>query len=309
MITDIFGIPIKYEKWNKENSLPLYIVGSYDFKAAIIDTQRCIMLIVKEELAAIPSLKQQIKRIQEVDNVPIVFVLPTVSSYRRKSLIENRIPFLTDKQVYLPFIGTLLIEQNEPDMKVEKFMFSTQQLVLLYIYSRRKKLYMAEATERLPFSAMTMSRAVKQLEAVGLFSITKDGVNKVIEAKYDSFELFEKVKKYFSSPVRTVGYLEKIKLTDDMIVAGETALSEKTMLNPDRIETYAVYHKLFDKRNIMKELVEPDKQIRLELWEYDPKQFGNEGIADDLSIVLSLMDSNDERIEEAIEEMLERELR
>lgn len=309
MITDIFGIPIKYENWNKENSLPLYIVGSYDFKAAIIDTQRCIMLIVKEELAAIPSLKQQIKRIQKVDNVPIVFVLPTVSSYRRKSLIENRIPFLTDKQVYLPFIGTLLIEQNEQDKKVEKFMFSTQQLVLLYIYSRKKKLYMAEATERLPFSAMTMSRAVKQLEAVGLFSITKDGVNKVIEAKYDSFELFEKVKKYFSSPVRTVGYLEKIKLTDDMIVAGETALSEKTMLNPDRIETYAVYHKLFDKRNIMKELVEPDKQIRLEIWEYNPKQFGNEVLADSLSVVLSLMNSDDERVEEAIEEVLERELR
>ena len=88
-------------------------------------------------------------------------------------------------------------------------MFSTQQLVLLYIYRGKRRLYMAEATARLPFTAMTLSRAVRQLEAVGLFTITKDGVNKVIETKYDRRELFEKMKRYFSSPVRTVGYLEK----------------------------------------------------------------------------------------------------
>lgn len=309
MLTNIFGIPIKYEQWNREKSLPLYMTESYDFQAAIIDTQKCIMLTLKEELATLPALKKQIQRIQEVDNVPVVFVMPTVSSYRRKSLIENRIPFITDKQVYLPFIGTFLTEQKEPDKEVEKFMFSTQQLVLLYIYSGKQRLYMAEATKRLPFTAMTLSRAIKQLEAVGLFTVTKDGVNKVIEAKYNSFELFDKLKRYLISPVRAAGYLEKANLTDGMVVAGETALAEKSMLNPGRVETYAVYHKLFDKRKIIKELVDPDKQIRIELWEYDPKQFTKGDAADSLSVVLSLADSEDERIEEAIEELLERELR
>ncbi len=309
MVTNIFGIPIKYEQWNKENSLPLYISGSYDFQVAVIDTQKCIMLILKDEPATIPALKKHIKRIQEVDNLPVVLVLPTVSSYRRKSLVENKIPFVTDKQVYLPFMGTLLVEEKEPEKEVKKFMFSTQQLVLLYLYSEKQRLYMAEATERLPFTAMTLSRAVKQLEAVGLFTVTKDGVNKVIEAKYDKFELFEKIKRYFSSPVRTVGYLEKLKVTADMVFAGETALSEKTMLNPNRIQTYAIYHKLFDKRQLVKELVDPDKQIRLEVWEYDPKQFGNGNVADSLSVVLSFIENEDERIEAVIEELLEKELR
>ena len=130
MLSNIFGIQIKYEQWNKEDSLPLYLTDSYDFQVASIDTQRCIMLTAKDELATIPALKKQVKRIQEVDNLPVVFVLPTVSSYRRKSLIENKIPFITDKQVYLPFMGTLLTEQKEPEKGIEKFMFSTQQLVL-----------------------------------------------------------------------------------------------------------------------------------------------------------------------------------
>ena len=104
-----------------------------------------------------------------------------------------------------------------------------------------------------------------------------------------------------------MGYFEKLNMTDDMVFAGETALAEKTMLNPGRVETYAIYHKMFDKRQLMKELVDPDKQIRLEVWEYDPKQFTDGNVADSLSVVLSLIENEDERIEEAIEELLERE--
>ncbi len=288
--------------------MPIYIAESYVFKSAFIDKQKFIMLKVKDELATLPALKKHITRIKEIENVPVVLVLPSISFYRRKSLIENRIPFITDKQVYLPFMGTFLMEQKEPSKKIEKFMFSTQQLVLLYIYNGEKKLYMAEATKKLPFTAMTISRAVKQLEEVGLFNVTKDGVYKVIEAKYKGLELFNKLKKYLSSPVRAFGYLEKTNLTDDMVIAGETALSEKTMLNPSRVETYAVYHNQIDKKLLTKELVDPDKQVCLELWEYNPKQFSNGHAADTLSVALSLMDNKDERIEEAIQTLLESEL-
>jgi arginine repressor len=64
----------------------------------------------------------------------------------------------------------------------------------------------SEATKRLPFSAMTISRAIRQLEAVNLFEVSKDGVYKVEECKIQRIELFQKLKKYLSSPVRTTGY-------------------------------------------------------------------------------------------------------
>ena len=41
---------------------------------------------------------------------------------------------------------------------------------------------------------MTLTRAVKQLEATDLFLVAKDGVNKFIESKYKRDELFEKQK-------------------------------------------------------------------------------------------------------------------
>lgn len=88
MLTSVFGISIKYEAWNHQDSLPVYIAGSYDFQTAYIGNRRCIMLAPIEELATLPALKKQIAKIQQIENVPVVFELATVSNYRRKSLIE-----------------------------------------------------------------------------------------------------------------------------------------------------------------------------------------------------------------------------
>lgn len=273
----------------------------------VIDEQKCILITPVEELGTLPALKKQIKKIQEIENIPVVFSLPAVSSYRRKSLIENKIPFISARQIYLPFMGTFLNKEQEPKKAIEKFMFSTQQLLLLYLYSKKKDFYVSEATKLLPFTAMTLSRAVKQLETTGLFDVEKDGVNKVIRARYENRELYENAFQYLSSPVRIKGYIPKENITEDMAIAGETALSEKTMLNPGRIVTYAVSAKQFDKTDLINELIEPEKQVCLELWEYSPKQFANGNTADAVSIALSFKDCRDERIEEAVEELLESE--
>ena len=155
---------------------------------------------------------------------------------------------------------------------------------------------------------MTLSRATNQLEATDLFVIAKDGVKKFIESKYTPYDLFQKIRVYLSNPVRKVGYINKKQVTEDMVFAGETALSEKTMLNPSRVTCYAISAKKIDQTLLCQELIDPNEQVRLELWAYDPKQFIDGHSADDISIVLSFNGRNDERIEEAIDELLERRL-
>lgn len=309
MLTSVFGFSIRYEEWNYQGALPVYIAGSYDFRAAYIGNIRCIMLAPTEELATLPALKKQIEKIQQVDNVPVVLDLATVSNYRRKSLIENNIAFVTEKQIFLPFIGTMLTDEKEMPKLTGKFVYSTQMFFLLYLYSKEKRLYISQAGKVLPFTAMTLSRAVKQLEATDLFLVGKDGVNKFIESKYSRYELFEKAKVYLSTPVRKVGYIDKIQVADNMALAGETALSERTMLNPSRVVTYAISEKEYDKTLLTDELIEPDKQVRLELWAYNPRQFSEDNNADDISVILSFLDADDERIAEAVDELQERRLR
>ena len=308
MIDHIFGLSIRYEPWDNKSILPLYIVNSYQFYTAYIENIRCIVIKPIEELPTLPSLKKQIQKIRVIDDVPVVLYSKTISFYRRKSLLENHIPFMTDKQVFLPFIGTLLVDEKEREKIKDKFVYSTQLLFLAYMYNHEKKVYVSDLSKSLPFSAMTLSRAVKQLDMTDLFSVYKDGVNKVIESKYSYKELFERVQHYLLTPVRQVGYMDQSLVTDHMVLSGESALSEMSMLNPSRIRTYAVYEKDFDNSQLIDELIDPDVQIKVEIWAYDPHLFTHTNIADTLSIVLSLKENKDERIEEVLEDILEKEL-
>ena len=308
MKTDVFGLTINYKSWDKKQSLPLYVAGNYEIDEAIVSNNRFIVMSPIGDLPTLPAMKKHIEKIQKIDDVPVAFYLKNLSDFRRKGMLESNIPFMTEKQVFLPFIGTLLMEEKNNALYKEKFMFSTQQLFLMYLYNRQNKLYVANVGKKLPYSAMTLSRAVKQLEASDLFLVYKDGVNKVIESKYDRRELFERAKPFLLDPVRKYGYIEKSRIDENMVLASESALAKNSMLNPSKLITYAIDEQKMDINQMENELVDPNKQIRLELWGYDPKLFSDDNVADGLSVALSLREIVDERIEEAIDECIEREL-
>ena len=308
MKTDVFGLTINYKSWDKKQALPLYVAGNYEIDEAIVSNNRFIVMSPIGDLPTLPAMKKHIEKIQKIDDVPVAFYLKNLSDFRRKGMLESNIPFMTEKQVFLPFIGTLLMEEKNNALYKEKFMFSTQQLFLMYLYNRQNKLFVANVGKKLPYSAMTLSRAVKQLEASDLFLVYKDGVNKVIESKYDRRELFERAKPFLLDPVRKYGYIEKSRIDENMVLASESALAKNSMLNPSKLITYAIDEQKMDINQMENELVDPNKQIRLELWGYDPKLFSDDNVADVLSVALSLREIGDERIEEAIDECIEREL-
>ena len=308
MKTDVFGLTINYKSWDKKQALPLYVAGNYEIDEANVSNNRFIVMRPIGDLPTLPAMKKHIEKIQKIDDVPVAFYLKNLSDFRRKGMLESNIPFMTEKQVFLPFIGTLLMEEKNNALYKEKFMFSTQQLFLMYLYNRQNKLYVANVGKKLPYSAMTLSRAVKQLEASDLFLVYKDGVNKVIESKYDRRELFERAKPFLLDPVRKYGYIEKSRIDENMVLASESALAKNSMLNPSKLITYAIDEQKMDINQMENELVDPNKQIRLELWGYDPKLFSDDNVADGLSVALSLREIVDERIEEAIDECIEREL-
>lgn len=309
MKTDVFRLTINYKSWDKKQALPLYVAGNYEIDEAIVSNNRFIVMMSPiGDLPTLPAMKKHIEKIQKIDDVPVAFYLKNLSDFRRKGMLESNIPFMTEKQVFLPFIGTLLMEEKNNALYKEKFMFSTQQLFLMYLYNRQNKLYVANVGKKLPYSAMTLSRAVKQLEASDLFLVYKDGVNKVIESKYDRRELFERAKPFLLDPVRKYGYIEKSRIDENMVLASESALAKNSMLNPSKLITYAIDEQKMDINQMENELVDPNKQIRLELWGYDPKLFSDDNVVDGLSVALSLREIVDERIEEAIDECIEREL-
>ncbi len=306
ILTDIMGMHVTYKEWDGKRKLPFYLASGYRFQEADIDGCPCVLIYPQNDLPTLPALKKQILRIQEITPIPVVICVQAMSAFRRKNMIENKIPFIIEeKQVYLPFMGTFLQEKADIPVKgLDKFMVSSQLLFLLFIYQDGTELYLSEASRNLPYSAMTITRAARQLEKSGLFHVKKRGVSNILTCKCNKKELYRQAKKYLSSPVSAVGYMQKKELAEKMVLAGNSALAEKSMLNTDILSDYAVYQRGIDKKLLSDELINPSEQVRVEVWKYDPDLFSKEGIADPISVALSLADEVDERIETGIDEML-----
>ena len=306
ILTDELGMKIEHRQWNRVERLPLYLSSGYDFRKAEIDLCECLLIKPKGELPTLPALKKQIVKIQQIENLPVAICVDSMSAFRRKNMIESRVPFIVkDKQVYLPFMGTFLQAKNDkPIASIERFMVSTQLLFLMYIYQKNRELYLTEATSCLPYSAMTINRAAKQLEASQLFQTRKDGVNKIIFSKLSKRELYEGAKRYLISPVIKTYYLSKDLVANQMVLAGMSALSEHSMLSEGMLMYYAIEQGKVSKEERKTELLNAQKQVLVEEWCYNPQLFAKKRMADSISIALSLLNNQDERVEMAIEEML-----
>lgn len=307
ILTDVLGMTARYTPWKKEKKLPFYLSAGYEFQRAEIDGCFCILISPKEDLPTIPALKKQIQRIQQEEQLPVVLRVRTMSAFRRKSMIEHKIPFIIEeKQVYLPFMAAYLQRTADAEPVVsEKFMVSTQVLFLMYLYCSHEELYLADAAGKLPYSAMTITRAARQLEESGLFHIRKEGVNKILRSKLPKRELYERAKCFLSSPVQASGFLDKEKVTENMALAGMSALAEKTMMNQDILIDYAIDKHECGFNTLQKELIDPHQQARIEVWKYPPRLFSENGMVDTISLALSFLNEKEERIEQAVEEALE----
>jgi hypothetical protein len=184
------------------------------------------------------------------------------------------------------------------------FQPSAQVLLLYFIYQNQGWMYMSDAVRALNFSAMTITRASRQLEMTGIFRMKKEGVQKVLFTELKGEKLFEKTRPFLTSPVRRAIYIEIDEGVPDMLQAGDSALAKKSMLNFPTTKCYSISGKNGKDIKGTDQLFDAARQIRLELWKYDPWLLAEDDTVDTLSLALSVMNEADERVEEALDEML-----
>ena len=290
-IEDVLGLPVKYHHWKGEVELPFYITERYKMRLVEIGNAKCIFLWPSSELSQIRSLQKQIRRIRMEEALPVVFVLESIDRYRRSSLISNGISFVVpDNQLYLPFIGAFLQEKyyacSEP---LEHFQPSSQLLLFYWAYHGQKKLYMNDAVKVLGLSAMTVTRAFRQLEETGLFITGKESVQKYLEGTDDTERILQKAEKFLESPVSDVIYIEKEEETGPgFFTAGESALFE----NGFSSEQPSCPCKAVFKKNASlhgrRQLLDAVSQVKIQLWKYNPEILAESETVDPLSLALSL---------------------
>ena len=305
---DILGLKLNYTKWNKEKQLPLFILNDFLVQKAIINDIECLSLTPKGDLPTLPAFKKQISIIKEIENVPIFLQLDAISSFRRQNLLENKIPFiLKDKIVYLPFMATYLTNAQYGDKNVEKISLATQLLFTWILYQNTNKYYVSDAVKSLGFSNMTLTRSYRQLCATQLFEEHKDSRKIFLTTNLSKVDLFNKMRPYLQSTFYTCGYILRKEITKDMIPAGEFAFSQYTYINPPNLKTYAIEKKHVKNIKLQRECYSYDEQVELQIWKYNPLLFSqNKKDIDDISLILSLLGNEDERLDIEIENLLKK---
>lgn len=113
-------------------------------------------------------------------------------------------------------------------------------------------------------------------------------------------ELLNNAEPYFINPVDKIIYVRKNFELNERITTGIYALSKKTMIDAtEEDECYAIYRKKSVNRidYVQKISYIVGNAFKLEKWSYDPSILAQDGTVDDISLILSLKDNQDERIQ------------
>ncbi|MCB2291442.1 hypothetical protein LGK97_17080 [Clostridium sp. CS001] len=302
--------------WNEKEYLPIFLSEIYTFYRMNILGESCLLIEINSEIPGIEFIKKHIKQISKSVDYKLVFFFKTLSAFRRKTLIESRIPFVVENgQMYLPFLGMDIKMTKDENVKViEKFSSSTQLVFLHFLYNKDLLINTTELAGKIGASKMTASRALNDLYLLGLLTYEvsgKTGRSKRYKRIDDTY-YYDRGSKYLKNPVSKVVYVDKDSAYD-LPVAGLEALSTQSMLNPPKRPVRAMAKQYI--KNIKEHIVtNKDKiadmdLIELQLWEYDPKILSKNYVVDLVSLIMSIDKSNDERVEIAIEESLRQGLR
>jgi DNA-binding transcriptional ArsR family regulator len=311
-LSEVTGLKVMTDAVNR-NDLPYFFSRQYALYRLLIGNTLFSAVFLREEDEFKPA--QFIKHMRQVSPVNVdelCVVAESLPSYVRRRLIEKGIAFVVPKvQMYLPTLGMELRPRSVRKKlnTVERFSPATQVVLIHWLLGRVKgSLTPLELSQQLGYSAMTMSRALDELEAAKIAQVRRVGRERLVTFPEDRRAAWQDLNPRLRNPVsHTVRIVEHELHRLDALPAGISALSSRSMMNGPTYPEYAISRdvwKAMEKTGIEKIPVEEPGICLLQIWCYDPKILEVEGFVDPFSLYLGLQDENDERVEMALAEMM-----
>lgn len=307
-----------------QGMLPIYMTEIYRlYQTSLFNTQIILAELKDDSELSIRQTEKQVQQMGDLLNKPVVVVLANVQAYNRKRLIEKGVSFIVPgKQLYMPELLMVLRESFTPlktKHKADTLLPSAQFLLLYHLLSGEQKWRMEEHSfkdiaGKLHYTPMAITNAIDNLKFHGLIEVHGEK-EKFIHFAYERQELWNitlKQNLLVNPIIKTVFTDEKPKDVF-LLQSNVSALPEYTDLNPGGQAYYAMDKNDFYDLQKKKALVHSNDyegQYALEVWKYNPLILANvlvneRAVVDPLSLYLSLMDNNNERIEIALEQILE----
>lgn len=283
--------------------LPMSIVGNFKLYHGQILGKNLIFVYIEDADMITPVMtKKQLDIIQKRTGIITVLVPKHLHSYNVGRLIAQKVNFvIPDKQMFIPSLLLDLKNDKVIDGDIKDSITPMTQCLLLYHLEVEsisgKTSY--ELADKLSVSYASINRALRWLVTKDL--IKQEGVKtKTVQIELSGRELWDKALPMLVSPIEQIYYTDAP--LEGQMISGVNALASYTMLNEEPKQCYAISKKDLKVLNIS-----TDKQFgqnEIQVWKYNPRMFSVSGVVDRLSLYLSLINNEDERIQIELERLI-----
>ena len=318
-VEEVLGTPLDLVPSDLGDKLPFFLRDRFAFYDGQLLDRRCLFAAPKsdlDDLEAPASLAKQVEQIASRTDAIVVLLLPVLAAYNRKRLIAHRINFIVARtQLFLPQLAVDLRDSCRPGIKLPappgKPLSPTAQMIVIdaLLGDRLLGRIAKDIAQTLRVSAMAVGRALDELRATDFAALETQGQSHRLYFNVQGRALWDAARPLMSSPVRKVRSVTLAPSDDALLSAGELALAHYTSLGFPPRDTYAIHDKdwkrLFgDDPDVYDEWV--PTPVRIETWSYPPAPLSRDGrTVDPLSLYLAIQ-PNDERVEIAADELLEK---
>jgi hypothetical protein len=309
--------------------IPFYLRSRYSFASAEFMGFPCVLFSPRPDTATSwtpKSVRQDGSRLSDLQGATGVFICSGMRADQRKRLIELRVPFIDPGyQLYLPDLMIDLRERFKAERAQKEYLSPSAQHMLLYVLQLPLAVVYdgSHMAEMLNTTRMTISRAFAELSDLGLAKSCMIGRTKQFLFREDRRAVWEEALPYLRSPVGRGFDLYHCPghLLEPARLGGISGLAEYSNLNPPGRTTWVISKDWYHKNAVAFEGCEAPSSDwgneSLEIWKYGPihpyqekddtgkRTGGGRELADRLSLYLSLKDSHDERVQQALETLIE----
>ncbi len=315
-VTSTLHAPLTLRPWPRAEQLPPYLRAAYRFFEGDLRGAAVLWLLAEDEDLTPKTVRKHLDATVRMWSDPVVFVFRRLPSYDRQRLIQQGVDFVVPgTQLYLPDFGIDFRSRAGQARRLHDAVLrpSAQMLLLHLLESGEDGPWTAAGlAPLLGYSKMTMARAVGQLEDAGLIEVERTGRANEFRLAETRREVWAAAQDRLQSPVTRRETLS-VPWNRNAPLAGLSALARLTMLAEPAIPVRAAGPA--EAKDLRAAEPEPTtcwqpatreaNEQQIEVWSYDPRTLSGGPVVDRLSLYLSLRDDPDERVQQALEELLE----
>lgn len=317
-LAELLGAPVVLRPWPGAAAVPFFLTDNFDLFELTLSRHSVVVAVDKKPGALSPSeLAARMGKLRSKAQL-VVYATERLSWRERRALIGYKVPFVVPgNQLYLPDLGIDLreyLQRGAVAGNATALKPSAQALLICSLLARpwSQVLHPAAMARELHYTAMTASRAANDLVAAGLaVSDRKAQAGAPLYLRFKASnpkDAWHAAEPILSSPVTRTVWVDKLPERLNVRVAGAQALSRHTMLASTDHPVYAVRREAWLEARkadpALEDLGRDVNRIELQIWSYSPGLSSGDEV-DPFSLVASMRDDSDERVQLALNELRE----